>query len=105
MVVGAALTSWRLSSYGRDKVDRGVLRFLSWFFSVGVLLWFVSPFSAYATAIALATFGLALFIVLIGGIPGLRLSVPTGTHDRIVKEQVLIWAVLIIAVIVWQKLA
>ncbi len=48
--------------------------------------------------------GAALFIVLIGGIPGLRLSLPTDIHDRIVKKQVLIWATLIAVIIVWQKL-
>jgi hypothetical protein len=104
MVAGAALTSWRLSSYGKDKIDRAVLRFLFWFLFAAAFVWLVSPLSSNAASVALVMVGCAFFILLIGGVPGLRVSLPTDARHRIVKEQIILWAAVIIVVIAWQKL-
>lgn len=103
LVVGVAITSWRIAPFGKDNIDRFVLRFLCVFSLALSLLWFISAYSTLIVTVVLVMFGFSLFFLVIGGIPGLRISLPIDARERILKEHISIWVILVIAVIIWQK--
>lgn len=103
-VVGAAFTSWRIARFGEATTDRAVLRFLCGFFSMLGAFWLVSPFSSAVAIAASVMFSLAIVLLFVGGIPGLRISIPSESRERFIKEQTAVWFILIVSVIVWQKL-
>jgi hypothetical protein len=103
ITVGAAYSSWIFLSYGKEAFDRKILKFLSVFFIVLSTLWLLTPYSAVLASIAVGMFGISILFLMIGGIPGVRISVPNTVKSHLWKTQGIPWAILLVAVIVWQK--